>query len=107
MGEDCGRDVVDRSDTRAGMVRMADRMNDDDVVDGFYRTPGLGGEKGEGDVDCENVEWTKIVKGKGWLFTAAMRQRHVQKKAGRTYKSWMSIGYKYNLRGRWGILSNI
>jgi hypothetical protein len=92
MDEDWGRDVMDRSDTRAGMVRMANRMNDDDVVDGFYRTPGLGGEKGEGDVDYENVEWTKIAKGKGWLFTAAMRQRYVHKNAGRTYKSWMSIG---------------
>jgi hypothetical protein len=33
MGEDWDRDVVDRSDTQPGMVRMADRMLEDDVVD--------------------------------------------------------------------------
>jgi hypothetical protein len=92
MGEDWDRDVVDRSDTQPGMVRMADRMLEDDVVDGFYRTPGLGGEEGEGEVDGENVEWTKIAKGMGWLFTAGMRQLRVREEVGRTYKSWMSIG---------------
>jgi hypothetical protein len=92
MGEDWDRDVVDRSDTQPGMVRMADRMLEDDVVDGFYRTPGLGGEEGEGEVDGENVEWTKIAKGMGWLFTAGMRQLRVREEVERTYKSWMSIG---------------
>jgi hypothetical protein len=92
MGEDWDREVVDRSDTQPGMLRMADRMLEDDVVDGFYRTPGLGGEEGEGVLDGENVEWTKIAKGMGWLFTAGMRQIRVREEAGRTYKSWMSIG---------------
>jgi hypothetical protein len=47
------------------MVRMVDRMWEDDVVDRCYRTPGLGGEEREGEIDGENVGWTKIAKGKG------------------------------------------
>jgi hypothetical protein len=42
MGEDWDRDVVDRSDTQRGMVKMADRMCEDDVMDGSYSTPGTG-----------------------------------------------------------------
>jgi hypothetical protein len=43
-------------------------------------------------MDGENLGWTKIAKGKGWLFMDAMRLRHVREEAGGTYKSWMSIG---------------
>jgi hypothetical protein len=102
IGEDWDQDVVDRSDTQAGRVRMVERMWEDDIVDGLYRTPGLGREDGEGDVDCDNVEWTKIAKGKGWVFTAGTRQFHVREEVGRTFKSWVSIGVLIQLEGEMG-----